>query len=367
MNQQTNQSHRWLTLAACTAMLCACINEPAMPAMDGAVIEIRRSGRSLAKGDAGFERTLQLYWFGSGCHLIQLGELSVLTDPFVTNGLQLVNNRSDPKRVGATFAKIRPPTAILINHSHIDHLLDAYAALSLADWKKNRVPLYGGLSARNILAGWKDADALDRCHVVSEQGGEVLNRKLPAGYNLHVTAYPSRHGRHLKCGLTLFGGKVAVPRTTPPSTLADYEAGEVFNYLITLKHHSTTFRIFHLGAVADPDEFPGSLPPSGTNIDVVILCVPGAKNLDSSPGKHLARLRPRHIVLSHFNTLLKENPDRQLAIGWIDLVKIDDLSRDIQSGYALRTREYPEFETLQIPAITIMEAYDQARNVITIR
>lgn len=348
-------------------MLCTCINEPGMPAVDGAVIEIRRSGHSLAKGDAGFEKTLQLYWFGSGCHLIRLGELSVLTDPFVTNGLQLVNARSDLKRVDATLAKIRPPDAILINHSHIDHLLDGYAALSLPDWKNNRVPLYGGQSSRNILAGWKDADALDRCHVVSEGGGEVLNRKLPTGYNLHVTAYPSRHGLHLKGGHTFFDGKVAVPRTTPPSALGDYEAGEVFNYLITLQHNSTTFRIFYLGAIADPDELPGSLPPSGTKIDVMILCVPGAKNLDGYPEKQLARLRPRHIVLSHFNTFFKENPDRQLAIGGIDLVKMDGLSRDVQSGFALRTQEYPEFETLQIPAITIMETYDQARNVITIR
>jgi len=349
------------------AMLCTCMNEPQMPAADGAVIEVRRAETSLANGDASFEKCLQLYWFGSGCHLIRLGELSILTDPFVTNGLQLVNAQSDPQRVAATLGKIRPPDAILINHSHIDHLLDAYAALALPDWEQARVPLYGGPSTRNILAGWNDPEVLARCHVVPERGGEVLSRKLSGGYQLQVMAYPSKHGRHLKCGHTFFDGRVTAPRATPPSTLGDYQTGEVFNYLITLKHNSTTFRVFSLAAVADPDEFPASIPSGGHQIDVMILCAPGAEHLDGYPGKQLARLRPRHIVLSHFNTFLKEDPDRQLALGGIDFVKMNDLSRDVQASFALRMRKYPEFEKLHIPPITVMESFDRARNVITIR
>ena len=50
------------------AMFFSCMNDLRMPAMDGAVVEVRRSGVSLAPGDPGYADTLQLSWFGSGCH-----------------------------------------------------------------------------------------------------------------------------------------------------------------------------------------------------------------------------------------------------------------------------------------------------------
>ncbi len=44
-----------------------------MPAVDGSVIEVRRSDSALRRGDFGFASILQISWFGSGYQLIQLG------------------------------------------------------------------------------------------------------------------------------------------------------------------------------------------------------------------------------------------------------------------------------------------------------
>ena len=60
---------------------------------------------------------------------------------------------SDPERVAATFGRIAPPDAVLVNHSHHDHILDAYPAMSLPQWKARRVPLYGGRSAAESAGG----------------------------------------------------------------------------------------------------------------------------------------------------------------------------------------------------------------------
>ena len=188
------------------------------------------------------------------------------------------------------------------------------------------------------------------------------------GYSAVVTAYRSNHGPHLKCGYTLANGLVDQPRTTPPSHLTDFQAGEVFNYLIEMRAPGgVVFNVFYLGAPFHLDERPESLPPAGTRIDVAIILAPTAEHVRGYPREHLARLRPKNIVLSHFNTFFKEDPDEQLALGPIDFVKMPGLSREVQSAFARNPASDPDFEKLYIPAITVMENGGGARNVIRIR
>jgi len=348
------------------AVLSACLRPTPMPVLSGAVIEVRRSDVSIPRGSPGWRDTLQLSWFGSGCHVIQLGDLVVLTDPFVTNGFKLANLRSDPVRVAATLEKIDPPAAVLINHTHFDHFLDAHAALSIPSWKRNAVPLFGGQSAQNLIAGWQDDEVTARCKVIRAPG-IVIDRKSPDGGHLRVTAFASRHSPHFKCGLTLADGKVTKPFDRIPSAMTDYQSGEVFNYLIELRNSKVSYHIFYLGAFRDLKQMPDSLPPAGTRIDVAILTAPGAGNVDGYPKDHLAHLRPRHILLSHFNTFMRERPDEQLSILGKDFVELSAVSRDIQSTFAGTACGYPEFEKLHIPAITVMESHGRGRNVIHIR
>jgi L-ascorbate metabolism protein UlaG (beta-lactamase superfamily) len=348
------------------AILTTCMSGPKMPAVDGAVIEVRRSDVSINKGEAGFSDTLQLYWFGSGCHVIRLGDLSVLTDPFVSNGPPLIYLKSRKERVAETFGRIEPPEAVLINHSHFDHFLDAYPALALKEWREARVPLHGGLTCRNLIAGWKDDDVTRRCHEISKGGGPVRVNGVPAGYKLDVNAYPGTHGPHLKCGYTAFDGSVTDPLPSPPHSIDDYKTGEAFNYWIKVSKGAKSFTVFYLGAIGDLEAIPERFP-DGRPLDVVLLCAPGADKVPGYPEGALIRLKPRHVVLSHFNTFLKEDPDEQLSVGRSDLVRLDRLSRQIQSVCLDKKNGYPGFEKLHIPAITRMESFGIARNVIRIR
>jgi L-ascorbate metabolism protein UlaG (beta-lactamase superfamily) len=345
-----------------------CCKAPRMPALDGAIVEVRRSDGPLRRGDSGYESTLQIYWFGTACHLIQLGDARVLTDPFVTNRLSLNSMESDPQRVAATLARIQVPDAVLVNHSHHDHILDGYAAMSLDSWRSRGVPLFGGRSCRNLLAGWRDEEVLNRCHVVADDGGSFPVRIAANGYSVRVTAYRTEHSPHLKCGYTLANGMIKEPRTSPPKNFFDYQCGETFNFLVEMSGPAGSFRVFYLGSPFDLDKRPESIPPAGTPIDVVIMLAPSAENVRGYPEEHLARLRPRHIILSHFNTFAKEDPDEQLSLLGIDFAGLPKLSRDIQSTFVDNAVSYPEFEKLHIPAITVMgEQGDDARNVIRIR
>jgi L-ascorbate metabolism protein UlaG (beta-lactamase superfamily) len=354
-----------LATAICNTLgllLVTCAS-PKMPALDGAIVEVRRSDDALQPGESGYESTLQLFWFGSSCHVIQLGDLRVLLDPFVTNELKLSAMRSNPVRVAETMGRVAAPDVVLVNHSHHDHILDGYAAMSLPSWRAKAVPMYGGQSCRNLMAGWGDEEVLERCRAVADQGGALTG--LPAG--IKVTAYRTRHTPHLKCGFTLADGLIEEPMTRPPHKLLDFQSGETFNYLVEMRTGGKSFTIFYLGAPYHLDEMPDSLPPAGTRIDVAIMLAPTAKNARGYPQEHLAILRPRHIVLSHFNSFVTEDPDAQNSIVGIDFVGLADLSRDFQAAFANETVSYPEFEKMHIPAITRIEEDGATRNVIRIR
>lgn len=356
--------------ALCTgmiALLATCAMPPKMPAVDGAVIEIRRSDHALREGEAGYSDQLQLFWFGSACHLIRLGGVSVLIDPFVTNDLKLTGMVSDPARVEATLGRIAPPDAVLVNHSHHDHILDAYPAMSLPQWKTRGVPLYGGRSAVNLLAGYEGGKIDARWHAV-EHGSRMRIAGTKPGFSAVITAFQTNHGPHLECGYTFANGLIDQPRTTPPYHLTDFQTGEVFNYLIEMRAPGgVRFNVFYLGAPFHLDERPECLPPAGTRIDVAIIPVPSADNVRGYPSQHLARLRPKNIVFSHFNTFVREDPDEQLAVGAVDFVKMPKFSRSAQATIARNSASWPDFEKLFIPAITVMEKDGGARNVIRIR
>jgi hypothetical protein len=229
------------------------------------------------------------------------------------------------------------------------------------------VPLYGGQTALNLLAGYDGGRIDPRWHTV-EHGSQVGITGSRPGYSAAVTAYRSNHGPHLKCGYTLADGLVDRPRTKPPARLPDFQAGEVFNYLIEMRAPGgVRFNVFYLGAPFHLDERPESLPPAGTRIDVAIILAPTADHIRGYPRDHLARLQPKNIVLSHFNTFFKEDPDQQLAVGPLDFVRMPGLSREVQSTFARNAASDPDFEKLYIPAITVMENGGDARNVIRIR
>ena len=162
---------------AMVVAITTCSTVPKVPDVDGAVMELGRLTDALFPGESGYDSTLQLSWLGTACHYIQLGDLGILTDLFVTNGVSLgslMNLRSDPKRVSETLKRVQsPPDAVFVNHAHSDHILDAHAAMELQSWKQHRVLLYGGRSVRNILAGWGDDDVLRRTHEITASQRDV--------------------------------------------------------------------------------------------------------------------------------------------------------------------------------------------------
>jgi len=70
------------TLPLLGVFATACLSKKPLPAASGMNIQIRKSTIALSEQDPNINTTLQVYWFGSGCHLLKIGSQTFLTDPF---------------------------------------------------------------------------------------------------------------------------------------------------------------------------------------------------------------------------------------------------------------------------------------------
>ena len=112
--------------------------------------------KRLVSHHPGYPTTLQIQWLGAASYSIQLGDVSILTDPFFTRHsalrVLLGTVESDPETVRNKLCKIPLAQAVFVGHSHYDHILDL--ASTLEYWDDPAVRVYGSKTTCNILAGF---------------------------------------------------------------------------------------------------------------------------------------------------------------------------------------------------------------------
>lgn len=321
------------------------------PVNTGKVLTITPADDPLPKTDPHFPTTLQIRWLGTACHLLQLGDAAILTDPFVSyhaiTKVGLGKIASNEKKVRAKFADLPPPRAIFIGHSHYDHMLDLPAAMQLPGWKGT--PIYGSRTTKNILHGFSP-ELAGRVH--QTETDESWRQVAVAGNStVEYMAVLSEHAPQLG-RILLYPGKVTEPLTEPPTKADQYKVGETYAYFFRLTHRSqiptasrptqTSFTIYFSGAAANaPIGLPKADP--ATPIDVAILCVPGWKNVKGYPVEVIKRLRPRHIVLSHFDDFFQEDSARHEVVATAHLQEFLQTVQD--------AADYPELESICVPAV----------------
>ncbi len=303
----------------------------------------------LTADSPGYATTLQIKWLGAASYSIQLGDVTLLTDPFFTRHSILKvafgSVASNPATVRETIDGVPVAQAVFVGHSHYDHLLDLAGTLTQPKWLD--VPVYGNESTRNILAGfdedlakcrWRPVDTTPEWHTVAP--------------GLKYQAVGAEHAPNLKCGrvgVLLFPGTVPDPMTQPPRKAHQFKVGETFAYVFQLSNEHAglpqdqhrTFTIYFAGAASSaPRGFPHE---SIETVDVAILCVPGWKNVTGYPGRFLQRLKPRVVVLSHFDNMFQERRNVRQVIMTADL-----------GGFLRETKrctDYPGFERIEVPDV----------------
>ncbi len=335
------------------------------------------------------EPTLTIHWFGTSSYELRLGNISVLTDPFVTykspHHVISVNSfinymRSNPLLVRDKYGQINPPpTAIFIGHSHYDHMMDTVAALELPNWENT--PVYGSPTTKHILAGYKKKKPKvpsDLCGI-----GSVITPKdkwsdnwCPSDTNggwkeirsnlLTYQSFKATHASHL-FDITFWDGKHTKDLKEPPRITKDFLTGETYIHFFKFEEpggvDGAIFTVVLVGAATEvdgtlygklkniADDIQNNIKKKNKKLDVLILCVPGWENIDGHeyPKNLIDILRPRIILLTHydnfFNEKREDDPERLVPTANFNEF-LNKLQKDIDgiSGY-------DEFESILIPGV----------------
>lgn len=306
------------------------------PVHNKQILSYTRDTHSAGYDPPGSPDTLEVEWLGTACHSIRLGDASILTDPFVSyHGLSRVllgSMRSKPRQVDTRLGVLSKPGAIFVGHSHCDHMLDLHAARTRLGW--GDVPVVGSETTRNLLASFPD--------------GSPPSFEVPLVGSTWKTvapgvAYRAFAAEHAPQGpnLLFYPGYVTKPLPRAPKRASDFRCGETYAYLFQFTNDTSKFTVYFVGSATTP---PIGFPPAEIeSVDVLILCVPGWRNIRGYPKELIERLKPRQIILSHFDNFFQEGRWPKCVIPRADL---GAFTRE-----AIAACAHPTFERLCIPDV----------------
>lgn len=205
-------------------------DRPSLQAYEG----LQMAATPVAPGD------VQVKFLGVGTILIEDGETAILTDGFFSRpGLvKILLGKIEPDLnaidAGLKRAGVSKLAALIVNHSHYDHAMDAPEVA-----RRTGAMLIGSESTANIGRGW----GLPETQIRAAKTGEAMQFG-----RFTVTLLPSRHA---PTGFT--GGEITNP-LKPPAGAFDYLEGA--SYAILVQHTDKSLLInasagFEPGALND--------------------------------------------------------------------------------------------------------------------
>jgi L-ascorbate metabolism protein UlaG (beta-lactamase superfamily) len=272
----------------------------------------------LRPGDPGYPTTVQVRYLGAGGVVIRRGDDVILTAPFFSNPsiprVAFGEIRALPDEIDRFFkpgdSYLSAP-AILVGHSHYDHLMDVpYIKVKYMPGVK----VYGNNTMQNILAGDPAIKPADVFTVQPTMGSATkVGQWWPAGSRIRFMALISEHAPII-AGISFFEGDVDAPLKTIPTRASGWLEGQTLAYLIDFlgADGKVEYRIHYQDAASNqPLGFPPPLAAldDPRPVDLALVCMPGSNEVKGYPDDLLARLTPRHIVLIHWENFFERLPD----------------------------------------------------------
>lgn len=265
------------------------------------------------------QNNIRVTWLGTAGAFITDGKTGILIDPYVSRfgmirvglGLPLNPDRELIKKWAEKLGK-ENITAVIVSHSHFDHVADApYFALE-AD-----VPLIGTESTINVGRG---AGMTERklIAVNPEQTVQIGD--------FNVKFLESVHGPAL-FGRVPYQGIIDKP-LVPPAKAGDYRLGGVFSLLITHPYGT----IIHHGSA-------GYKPGMYDNIeaDVLLLGIAGRGDTRQYIENVILKTKARLVVPVHIDNFFKPLED---GMTLLPLLKFDEFcssAEKYKKAFTLRT------------------------------
>jgi L-ascorbate metabolism protein UlaG (beta-lactamase superfamily) len=225
-------------------------------------------------------------------------------------------------------------TAVIVGHSHFDHVADApYFAIE-AD-----APLIGTESTMNVGRGAGMAES----KLIAVKSG----RTMRIG-DFTVKFIESAHAAFL--GHVPYPGTIDKP-LIPPAAVGDYRMGGVFALLIT--HPSGTI-LHHGSAGFKPEMY------DGIAVDAIFLAIGGREDTDQYLENVVLKTRARLVVPVHIDNFYKPLED---GMSFFPMMKFDEFYRKADkhgSVFTLRTMPFCE-EVAILPMDAAIEPHGAIR------
>jgi len=328
------------------------------------------------------EDTLIIKWFGTASYEIRLGDVSVLTDPFVTYKRpdQILAKvpfknymESDSNIVNSTYGLINPPpNAVFIGHSHYDHMLDTVGALRINDvW--NKVPVFGSKTAKHILAGYSKSGSPVDDDLCGEGSGHRSSQGTDGRWSenwcqadgsgswkevypdkLFYKSFLAKHAPIIAQQIP-WDGQHDQDLEGPPRLAKEFLKGDTYVYFFKLMSGNVQDEVsYTVGIVGAATDLPVGLEDFNDDLDILIICVPGWHKIDNYPLNLIRVLKPTIIILSHYDNFFDENyfdpnrgdePIRLVPTSMLNEF-LNMIQKDIDS-----IEGYDNFEAILIPGV----------------
>ena len=286
---------------------------------------------------------VDIQYLGSGGYLVRRGTDVALFAPVYSNPTAPEVFLGHEFRTEARLVDSLLPQdadqaqAIIVGHSHYDHLLDTPW---IATHRATSANIYGSSTTEHLLASLRpELQKRSPANDVVALDGQADARewvRIPNS-RMRLLAIPSEHSDQFRFSafglvwpLHAFRGEVTEDAPTLPKTAAEWAEGRTFAYLLDFLDASgaTEFRVYfqdsgtHVGVGFGPA--PGD--PDYRKVDVALICGSGDfRGLDHPQGI-ITHLQPRHVIVGHWEDffvtqraicsekevrgLLKEHPDK---------------------------------------------------------
>ena len=312
-----------------------------------------QSSRTTIDINGASEKKLTVHYSGcGGLHFVKDGH-GIMIDPFFSNqkimriaasvlgggarGKQKL--ASDPKMVTigmkameeAMGSLLPQTTAILVAHSHYDHLMDVPAVYN----KLNRVPMVylnesGFNSCYNVIDTSKMV-ILEKHMTTKEVSRPPIILQTRAG-KIHIYPILAEHNPHFK-NIKFFSGS----KTKPVADFTDANAktrgndwleGNTFSFLIDYidGDGAIEFRIFVQSSSCNP---PAGIPPldllKSKPVDLAFLGVASYHFSPDYPCTVLQALKPQEVVWIHWEDFFRKYTKKPKTVRGTDVIEFFDL------------------------------------------
>lgn len=247
---------------------------------------------------------VDLHYLGAGGWDLRWGGERILIAPFFSNPcleqLLMAVICPDAERIERGCPPVEDARAILVGHSHYDHLLDVpYVAVKRAP----RAQVFCNRTGRNIVAGYAGLD-LARVTAIDDPAEDLSGTWVQVpGTRIRFMPIRSEHAPHMLGQVKMYGGEVHEPQDELPCRAEGWKEGQTYTFLIDLldEEGRVAFRIHYADAPATaPTGLPSAAVLEEHPVDLVILCAASFTQVKNYPEGVLEALRPRALILGHW-------------------------------------------------------------------